>query len=326
MGMLPKITTKAMVKAISFASAPSAIAILSWMGTPTMAFTITQNNKGADLLNALIGDTSGLSNFAIAPLGNPEAFGLFRNDPFGFQEGIVLSTGKVTDIPGENQKDGGKIVTNWQNVPNDLSTDFVPAAKGVAGMEGDNITLDISFDADSSVDKLFFQYVFGSEEFVEFGNSEFNDSFELLLNGVNLAKLSDGKTVSINNLIPIPTNPGSYHPDFIGNPTGTGTQTKLDGYTKVLGFEGILNKNARNTLTINIKDIGDGYLDSAVFIKGKSLGTTAQLPIPDVSGNGDPSQPSDREKPQSVVEPSTVVGLLGVGFLGILRRRTGAKG
>ncbi|HBE19919.1 MAG TPA: PEP-CTERM sorting domain-containing protein [Cyanobacteria bacterium UBA11149] len=286
-----------------------------------MAFTITQNNLGADLLNALIGDTSGLSNFAIAPLGNPEAFGLFNNDPFGFKDGIVLSTGKVTDIPGENQKDGGKIVTNWQNVPNDLSTDFVPAAKGVAGMEGDDITLNISFDVDSSVDKLFFQYVFGSEEFVEFGNSEFNDSFELLLNGVNLAKLSDGKTVTINNLIPVPTDPTSYHLDFIGNPAGTGTQTKLDGYTKVLGFEGILNKNARNTLTINIKDIGDGYLDSAVFIKGKSLGTTPQAPIPNVSGNGNPSQPSERETPQRVVEPSTAASLLGLGLLGIFSRR-----
>jgi PEP-CTERM motif len=306
MGSIPKITTTAIVKAMALPTA--GIALLSWMGTPIMAFTITQNNLGKDLLSALLGDTTGLSNFAIAPDGNAQAFGLFSDDPFGLAEGIVLSTGKVIDIPGENKTDGGTVVTNLQNVPNDLSTDFAPAAQGVAGMAGDAMSLNISFDADSTVDKLFFQYVFGSEEFVEFGNSTYNDSFELLLNGVNLAKLSDGQTVTINNLIPNPTDLASYHPDFIRNPAGQGTQTKLDGYTKILGFEGILAKNTRNTLTINIKDIGDGYLDSAVFIKGKSLGTILpQLP--------------QTEQPRRVVEPSTILGLLGFGLLGIFSRR-----
>lgn len=316
MASIPKITTTAILNGMALPAA--SLAFLSWMGTPTMAFTITQNNLGKDLLSALLGDTTGLSNFAIAPDGNKQAFGLFNDDPFGLAEGIVLSTGKVIDIPGENKKDGGTIVTNWQNVPNDLSTDFAPTTPGVAGMAGDAMSLNISFDADSTVDKLFFQYVFGSEEFVEFGNSTFNDSFELLLNGVNLAKLSDGQTVTINNLIPNPTNPASYHHDFISNPAGANTQTKLDGYTKVLGFEGMLNKNARNTLTINIKDIGDGLLDSAVFIKGKSFGTV--LEPNSTSVNGMP-QPSEIEQPQPVVEPSTILSLLGFGALTLSSRR-----
>ncbi|MCP2731594.1 choice-of-anchor L domain-containing protein [Limnofasciculus baicalensis] len=316
MGSIPKITTRAIVNAMALPAA--GIALLSWMGTPTMAFTITQNNTPEDLLSALLGDTTGLSNFAIAPDGNEQAFGLFSNDPFGLAGGIVLSTGKVIDIPGENKEDGGTIVTNWQNVPNDLSTDFAPAAQGVAGMAGDAMSLNISFDTDSTVDKLFFQYVFGSEEFVEFGNSKFNDSFELLLNGINLAKLSDGQTVTINNLIPNPTNPASYHPDFISNPAGAITQTKLDGYTKILGFEGILNKNTRNTLTINIKDIGDGYLDSAVFIKGKSLGTVLE---PNSTSVNELPQPPDTKQPQRVVEPSTILSLLGFGALTLTSRR-----
>ena len=316
MSSIPKITTTAIVNAMALPAA--GIALLSCMVSPTMAFTITQNNIGQDLLSALLGDTKGLSNFAIAPSGNEQAFGLFGEDPFGLGDGIVLSTGKVIDIPGENKKDGGTIVTNWQNVPNDLSTDFAPAAQGVAGMAGDAMSLNISFDADNTVDKLFFQYVFGSEEFVEFGNSQFNDSFELLLNGVNLAKLSDGQTVTINNLIPNPTNPASYHPDFISNPAGPGTKTKLDGYTKVLGFEGMLNKNTKNTLTINIKDIGDGYLDSAVFVKGKSFGTV--LP-PKSTPVGELPQPPETEQPRRVVEPSTVMGLLGFGALTLTSRR-----
>lgn len=241
---------------------------LSLVSAPAMAFTITQNNSTQDLLDALLGDTTGLSNFSISTTGDPNAFGLFNDDPFGLSSGIVLSTGNAIELGGQNSEDGG-IIADFSTAPNDLSTDLGPQGK-----EGDATSLSISFDADTSVEKLFFEYVFGSEEFVEFGGSTFNDSFELLLNGENLATLTDGQSVTINHLVPDPE--GSYHPDFISNPTGSTTMTKLDGYTKPLTFEGMVNQNATNTLTINIKDVGDGYLDSAVFLKGGSLGT--QLP------------------------------------------------
>lgn len=38
-------------------------------------------------------------------------------------------------------------------------------------------------------------------------------------------------------------------------------------------FEGDLNPGERNTVTISIQDVGDSLYDSAVFIKGGSLGT-----------------------------------------------------
>jgi hypothetical protein len=188
------------------------------------------------------------------------------------QSGVVLSTGRVTDIDEQNTVDGGFSPT----LTNDLSNDF-----GHPGSEDDSISLQIDFLADDTVDKLYFQYVFGSEEFVEYGG-QFNDSFSLdLLNSFcdqpgfcNLATLSDGSEVTINNLVPSPFGP--YHPDFIYNPSNTGsasTQTRLDGYTKPLIFVGQLEKNARNTLIINVQDSRDGLLDSAVFIKAKTFGT-----------------------------------------------------
>ena len=67
---------------------------------------------------------------------------------------------------------------------------------------------------------------------------------------------------------------------------------KLDGFTKVLGFEGLLQQNQTNVLSIRIKDMGDGSLDSAVFIKGNSVGTI---------------------KAEAVPEPMTVGGLMAGG-------------
>jgi hypothetical protein len=257
------------ITSLSFAIA----VILNLNGKPGMAFTLTQNNNSSDLFNNFLqGDTTGLSDFNVKLIGDGRAFGVFQDDPFLLQSGVVLSTGRVTDIDEQNTVDGGFSPT----LTNDLSNDF-----GHPGSEDDSISLQIDFLADDTVDKLYFQYVFGSEEFVEYGG-QFNDSFSLdLLNSFcdqpgfcNLATLSDRSEVTINNLVPSPF--GLYHPDFIYNPSNTGsasTQTRLDGYTKPLIFVGQLEKNARNTLIINVQDSRDGLLDSAVFIKAKTFGT-----------------------------------------------------
>lgn len=273
-------------------------AAFSLLTAPAMAFSVGATNNTETLKNQLLGtNTVGLSNFSVSVTGNSAAFGTFTNDPFGLQSGVVLSTGRVTDIPGRNLKD------NLMINGTDLNTDL--AARGEAG---DLTQLDLRFFVDSRADKLFFEYVFGSEEFPEFGGSEFNDSFELLLNGKNLAKLSDGKAVTINHLVPDPNNRSTDHPDYINNPSLTGLAAniiKLDGFTKVLGFEGLLKQNQTNVLSIRIKDVGDGNLDSAVFIKGGSLGT---------------------KKAEAVPEPMTLGGLMAGGaMLAAARKLRGAR-
>ena len=262
-------------------------AALSLLTAPALAFSVGATNNTETLKNQLLGtQTAGLSNFSVSVTGNSAAFGTFTNDPFGLQSGVVLSTGRVADIPGRNIKD------NLMINGSDLNTDFGP--KGEAG---DLTQLNLSFFVDCTAEKLFFEYVFASEEFPEFGGSEFNDSFELLLNGNNLAKLSDGKAVTINNLVPNADNRSTDHSDYINNPAVTGLAAniiKLDGFTKVLGFEGLLKQNQTNVLSIRIKDVGDGNLDSAVFIKSGSVST---------------------QKAEAVPEPMTLGGLVAGGAM-----------
>ena len=261
--------------------------VMSFLAAPVMAFSVGATHNIETLKNNLLGtNTAGLSNFSVSITGNEAAFGTFTNDPFGLKSGVVLSTGKVVNIPGKNQKDN--VMTNGS----DLNTDFGPK-----GEEGDLTQLNLSFFANCTVEKLLFQYVFASEEFPEFGGSEYNDQFELLLNGTNLAKLSDGKTVTISNLVPVADNRSQDHSDYIDNPRMTGVAAKIikfDGFTKVLGFEGLLKQNQTNVLSIRIRDVGDGNLDSAVFIKGGSLGTV---------------------KAEAVPEPMTVGGLMAGGAM-----------
>ncbi len=256
------------------------------------SLTITPDNDPSNLLNTLLGDTTGLSNIQMTLDGDTRAFGTFLNsgtftdDPFKLTSGIVLSTGRVIDLSGVNAEDGAISV-----LQNDLSTDF-----GSVGTEGDSITIQIDFDVDSTKDNLYFQYVFGSEEFLEYAG-EFNDSFSLFLNGENIAFLppsekfpGGGADVTINNLASSPFG-GFDYPFYVDNSALTGPynqQTRLDGYTTPLTAKGNLIKNGRNTLIINVGDSQDGSLDSAVFLKGGTFGTVRPPDIPGFSTNALP--------------------------------------
>ena len=216
---------------------------------------VTQTTDSSTLLNSLLGSTAGMSNFVVSTNASALAYGTFSGgvNPISMSNGIVLSTGSVAQIPGANTISASG---------NDLSTDLSGS---------DDVQLTVTFTADTATD-LFFNFVFGSEEFLEYSGSIYNDLFELSLNGVNLAKLSNNQNVTINNLTPN-SNPANAHPDYINYPAGPGTVMKLDGFIRVLGFTGALNVGMTNTLVIRIADVGDSAWDSAVFIKG--LGSTS---------------------------------------------------
>ena len=226
-------------------------------------FTVDPNNDPTNLTKGLFGDTTGIntSSFKVQTIGNAQAFGTFQNDPFGLKSGVVLSTGKVIDLPGKNQ-----CYTSCA----DVKTDFAPLGKA-----GDTIQLQIDFINDTA-GKFFFQYVFGSEELPEWAGSQYDDRFKLELNGKNLAYLSGKITeVDINNL--------ARSTDLILNPPGKGfasNETKLDGYSKPLLFTGDLQQGL-NRLLITIADRTDGIYDSAVFLKAGTLGTVKP---PGISG------------------------------------------
>jgi hypothetical protein len=256
-----------------------------------MPFQISQSKNRRKLLENLIGDTTGLRGIQVTSLtGDGRAFGTFEgsiasltDDPFRLTSGIVLSTGRVVDIAGANIDDrkGGSGTSGKQAIPikYDLNTDF-----SSVGSEGDEIRLQIKFFADGSQgkDKLYFQYVFGSEEFYEYAGSQYNDSFSLILNGVNYARLPNNiqSQVSINNLASSPLDRSS--PYLLENSSTNGfvrSSTRLDAFTVPLIFEAPLELNKENTLEIVLKDEYDGLYDSAVLLKAGTFGTTRPIDI-----------------------------------------------
>lgn len=151
--------------------------------------------------------------------------------------------------------------------PADLSTDF-----GAEGSDGDLIRLTYTFDLTEDAGKLMtFDFAFVTEELREFAGTEFNDALRITLNGVQLAELSDGTALTVNQLLPAPF--AASHPDLLFNTVEDGAirhETRVDAYTTPLSFIGA-TQAGQNTLVIEVEDVRDGLMDSAVLIRSGSL-------------------------------------------------------
>lgn len=251
----------------------------AFVAAPAMAVDTVSSNDATALGAALAG--TGIT-FTSATLSTDTQNGGFSNgaSSVGFNSGVVLTTGNLSCVGSANTMGN---------------------CSGVGGVS----TLTLGFTATST--QLFFNYVFASEEYPEFVNSQFNDAFSLTLNGtnyanVNLAQLpDDGGVVSINNVNGL-TN-FSYFRSNSGD-SSLDLPIEYDGLTTVLTASAMnLVIGADYTLTFDVRDVGDTSYDSAVFIQGGSVGVVT------------PPSPS-------VPEPATwAMMIAGFGLVGYTMRR-----
>ncbi|MBU6257553.1 MAG: choice-of-anchor L domain-containing protein [Burkholderiales bacterium] len=163
----------------------------------------------------------------------------------GFDQGLVLSTGKLSCIPGPNTQ---------------------------TGCTGPGTYSSLRFDFTTDTGSLFFKYVFASEEYNEFVDSQFNDAFFLLLDGVNIALLPNGDSVTINNV-----NCG-MNSMYYRNNSGPSTTAcpnlnldiQFDGLTTVLTASAVVGAGM-HSFEFKVSDVGDSALDSAVFLQAGSF-------------------------------------------------------
>lgn len=223
-----------------------------------------------DLANALVGAGVTVSN--VVYTGAEAASGTFSGGTgiIGFDTGILLTSGSAANVIGPNVEDG-KTTNNGTAGDADLD-----ALSGVTTLDAAVLTFDFVPDAD----KVFFQYVFASDEYNEFVNSDFNDAFGFFVNGTNCAVVGDPAVPvtinTINNGNPFNTDPKSHPELYINNDLDDGggsIDTEMDGLTVVLTCEASVNAGVTNTMKLAIADGSDSALDSAVFLKQGSLTT-----------------------------------------------------
>ncbi len=228
----------------------TALCALAALGGGAQAITVTNSTDAAALAAAIAGDGVTISNATLS-FDTASPSGTFTGGAasVGFGSGIVLTTGTTDCVAGPNSS---------------------------GGCTGTGASTSLKFDFESDTGQVFFKYVFASEEYNTFVNSGFNDSFKLLLNGVNIALLPGGAgAVEINNVNCL-TNAAFYVNNVDGEPNqppgcvNQNLDIQYDGLTTVLTASGLL-KDGVNTFEFLITDVGDTTLDSGVFIQAGSF-------------------------------------------------------
>jgi gliding motility-associated-like protein len=198
---------------------------------------------------------------------------------FPFEDGIVLSTGKIINTQGPNgfiSDDGGGM--GWTG-DNDLNE-----ALGLSNTF--NATV-LEFDFVPTGNQISFDYIFSSEQYLTNpspNQCNYTDGFAFLLKEVG--------AISYENLAVIPN---TYIPVRVNTVRGTGTicppanaeyfdafngmehPTNFNGQTKVLTAKANVTPGQTYHIKLVIADEGNYRYDSAIFLKGSSFSTGIDL-------------------------------------------------
>jgi len=225
--------------------------------------------------NVLVGSGVTVSNVTFS--GDLSQIGEFdsQNANVGLPGGLVMASGNVTSSIGPNNSG-----STSQNLGGGGDADL----QALSGVSMNDAAI-LEFDFVPSGDSIKFNYVFGSEEYMEFVGGGVNDAFGFFLSGpgiagtfsnsaVNLAKLPGTNTaVSIDDV-----NAGSNGAYYIDNGDGFEAPfdsdqqyVQYDGLTVLLVAESEVQCNQTYHIKIAIADGGDGSYNSGVFLEGGSF-------------------------------------------------------
>lgn len=220
--------------------------------------------------------------------GGADQIGKFLNGltNIGFETGMIMATGDIGVAPGPNSSDGAG-GGGAGNSDSDL-------AAISSGPMFDAAVVEFDFTPTQSV--LSFEYVFASEEYCEYVNSQFNDVFGFFISGPgipgtqNLAVIPTTTTPITINTINHVTNAGLYvhnTPPGLDNcedggftgmvppvPPAMGPgpmECEFDGFTRRMTAVAQVIPCSTYHIKLAIADIGDGLWDSAVFLKAGSF-------------------------------------------------------
>jgi hypothetical protein len=242
------------------------------------ATDMTNGTTAPDLVNSLVGGGVTVSNISYTGAGVAAgAFAGGTGASLGFDSGIVMGSGLVQSpgspiacgdpkgVEGPNLCPGN---TGQNNTAGDADLDVF------SGFQTSDAAV-LEFDFVPQEGNVQFQYVFSSDEYNEFANTQFNDTFAFLVNGANCALVPNTNLpVSINTINggnpggdPTPHNQAYYR----DNAGGGVVDTEMDGLTTVLTCQANVNQGQTNHMKLAIADASDDVLDSNVFIKAGSL-------------------------------------------------------
>lgn len=259
--------------------------------------TYVNPNPAQSLVNnILLGAGVTATNITFTPAASSNSqLGFFNgvNSNIGLDSGIVLSTGHVSDVVPGNFVGGA-----FGGIGND--PDLLGLANSVPPLIGQSFTVGdvndiavLEFDFVPAADTVKFRYVFGSDEYTTFINTQYNDVFGFFISGpgINGPFLNNAENIAVvpgtNPALPItissvqPALNGQYYIDNSNN-----TTVALNGFTTVFTAVSPVICGETYHIRLAIADGSDGSLDSGVFLEALSF-TSNAVSVVSNTVNGD---------------------------------------
>jgi len=264
-------TKKLLMKKILFLALFFTISVFSF----GQNIIIDPNPTPVDLVtNTLIGPGLVTSNITFS--GQSSQIGFFdgNNSGIGLDSGVVMSSGNVIDIqvgnnPSGDLSGGGDpdVLATAQSVTSNPQAGSITSTHDAAILE---------FDFVPNGDVVVFNFVFASEEYLTYVNTQFNDAFGFYLSGPNPA----GGSYNVDNLALVPgTNepitistiqPNLNGQYYIDQTSGTFGHS-FNGFTVPIEIRFNVICDSTYHFKFAIADCQDGILDTGVFLDGGSF-------------------------------------------------------
>ena len=236
--------------------------------------TYNTSATAIQMANAIFGD--GVTVVSATYTGDSRSSAIYSNgqlapDVVPSTTGVILSTGRVTDFTQSSGDPNRNTNTSTDTSGQNNNTQFNTLA---GGSTFDAAFLDVTFVPTGNM--MTMRFVFASEEYPEYINSNFNDVVGVWVNGVSVPMTVNGGTASVNNI-----NGATQQNLFVNNQTDA-YNTEMDGFTVVLSLSIPVTSGVQNTIRIGIADVGDSSYDSNLLIAGDSI-QTAILAVDDTA-------------------------------------------
>jgi hypothetical protein len=178
------------------------------------------------------------------------------------QTGVIMSTGNVRDFTQSSGDPNRSTGTSTNTSGFDNRSDF----NTIAGTNTyDAVWMDVDFTPTGNT--MTMSFVFSSEEYPEFINSQFNDVVGVWVNGTHVPITVGNGATSVNNI-----NGNTQQNLFVSN-TNDAFNTEMDGFTITLSLTMPVNAGVTNSIRIGIADAADANYDSNLLIAANSVQT-----------------------------------------------------
>ena len=247
------------------------------------------NNPSFLINNFFVGNGVVISNISFT--GNNQQIGSFTSgNPISMDSGVVISSGHALDADlGGNPGSGTGMSGVCNNIPSTICNDLYTVANSVPSLIGQSFSVSsiedaavLEFDFTTESDTIRFNYCFGSEEYLTYVNSSFNDVFGFFISGPGITGPYSSPASFPNGSINIATVPNSspslpitissVNPSSYGQYYNTGnTNISYNGYTDVFTAMAVVQPCETYHIRLAIADGSDDYLDSGVYLVANSF-------------------------------------------------------